>query len=214
MIHSLFSKWDCSILRLPKRLFLSTHIVISVTTNFSSHCLYSLRDLIFTLCYVYIVESSWISRPSMCMRGEERLDAHRKKKIHLYLTSSCLWSVLLKGTMWRCMNGEMVSVICFLLVRESGKPRCMFTSCKCLLPLSVSFKSMFIHDYDTVCSLFVNRKWRSFRLNLFSPFLNLNLLWYFIEENYIAYTMYLLVIFQQSSVSNQTQYVVHLLEMG
>lgn len=82
MIHSLFSKWDCSIIRLPKRLFLSTHIVISVTTNFSSHCLYSLRDLIFILRYVYIVESSWISWPSMCMRerGEERLDAHRKKK--------------------------------------------------------------------------------------------------------------------------------------
>lgn len=82
MIHSLFSKWDCSIIRLPKRLFLSTHIAISVTTNFSSHCLYSLRDLIFTLCYVYIVESSWISRPSMCMRerGEERLDAHRTVK--------------------------------------------------------------------------------------------------------------------------------------
>lgn len=34
------------------------------------------------------------------------------------------------------------------------------------------------------------------------------------ELHSVHYTMYLLVIFQQSSVFNQAQYVVHLLEMG
>lgn len=91
MIQFVFQASQCGIIRLTIRLSLNTRIAI---TNFSSHCLYSLRVLILCLQYVYIVKSFWISSlsVSLCLylcasaciyaieREREGPKAHKKDK--------------------------------------------------------------------------------------------------------------------------------------